>query len=142
MTSFVRRGSPVLLSALLVATALACGGSNNGQEATNPPNGEDASAGSCASLSNAASSEVSNAIAAHQACAVDADCVQIGFAASCFDSCSRVVAKNGVADVTAAKDRVNADACKQFLAQGCKFDIPPCAPPGMPVCKAGACSEQ
>ncbi|AKU97495.1 hypothetical protein AKJ09_04159 [Labilithrix luteola] len=136
---FVRWGSTAVV-AVGILGAFACGGSTNGQEATNPPSSDEASAGtSCESLSESASTEVSSAIAAHQACTVDDDCTQVELVASCFDHCSRIVAKDGVAEVSAAKDRVNAAQCKRFLAQGCKFDVPPCSPPMPAKCKAGVC---
>ena len=95
---------------------------------------------SCDALAGSARDEVAAAIASHAACTSDADCVETSLGASCFDSCSRGVAANGLADVAAAKSRVNAAACAEFTARGCKVTVPPCAPPRAPRCVAGACA--
>ncbi len=100
---------------------------------------ETTSALSCDELAASARKDVDSAIQSHTACATDADCVEDALSASCFDSCARGVATRGVADVKAARARVNDAQCKEFLARGCKVLIPPCAPPGPPRCVAGAC---
>ena len=101
---------------------------------------ETTSAPSCEDLATAARKEVSSAIESHAACTQDSDCALDALSAACFDSCSRVVASSGVADVKAARARVNDAQCKEFLARGCKVLVPPCAPPRQPRCNAGACT--
>ncbi|HEY8077841.1 MAG TPA: hypothetical protein VIF62_27130 [Labilithrix sp.] len=101
---------------------------------------ETTAAPSCDDLAGAARKEVSSAIESHAACTQDSDCVETALAASCFDSCSRVVASSGAFDVKAARAKVDDAQCKEFAARGCKMIVPPCAPPRPPRCNAGACT--
>lgn len=120
--------------ALLVPAALlsiaACGSDN-------------ASSGSsetCESIQDEARAPISKAIDANKACTTDADCVDVAYATSCFDSCSRGIAKSGAAAVDAAKDDAEKNACTRFKAKGCKVIIPPCPPPDL-RCLGGKCES-
>jgi hypothetical protein len=93
----------------------------------------------CEELQSAARDEVAKAIDNHSSCDKDADCIEVGLSAKCFDSCSRLINASGAAEVVAAQDRVNNAQCQQAGAKACKVVIPPCAPPRTPTCKAGTC---
>lgn len=75
----------------------------------------------------------------HTACTADTDCVTVGFSASCFDGCSRVIAKEGQAAYETARHDVDASSCAMFSGGGCTFDAPPCDAPPAPTCVAGRC---
>jgi hypothetical protein len=92
------------------------------------------------SMQKQASAEVGKALDAARACAKDDDCTATGFGASCFDSCTRAVAKDHVAEVEAASKKASAGACRGFAGQGCKMTVPPCAPPQTSRCTAGLCT--
>lgn len=100
---------------------------------------ETTSAPACNDLAASARKEVADAIASGATCSTDADCIETSLGASCFDSCARTVSTSGLAAVNAAKSKVDAAQCKQFLDQGCKVLIPPCAPPRPMKCVSGAC---
>src|SRR6476469_8494097 len=91
---------------------------------TNTAPVETTSAPTCDDLAGAARKDVAAAIASGASCNADADCVETSLGASCFDSCSRTVSSSGLASVNAAKAKVDAAQCKQFLDQGCKVLIP------------------
>jgi hypothetical protein len=121
------------IAVVLVTSAIciaACG--NSSSEAKN------GAAADCDTLANKAREEVSRAIDAHKSCTTDADCIEVAYATSCFDSCSRGIAKDGKADVDAAKASAEKNACASFKEKGCKAIIPPCAPPAL-QCKSGRC---
>jgi len=127
-----------LIAAFSISLALGCSPSPSPADAAIDAAIE---AGSCDALASSARSEVSQAISDHLACATDTDCVLVALAASCFDFCTRTVNSAGVTDVDAAKARVDSAQCKQFVDQGCRFDIPPCVPPDVPHCVAGQCQS-
>lgn len=114
---------------------LGCAGSTAPGTSSAPPSG----ASSCDALAASARSEVQAAIDANGACTADADCIDTGFSAACFDACARAVAQRGKSAVEAAKARVDAAQCASFSAQGCKLIAPPCLPPEPPACVAGRC---
>src|SRR4051794_14240821 len=116
--------------ALVLALLVACGSSSS----ASTPSGS-----TCDELESSASSDVEAAIANGASCTTDTDCTDVGFSAGCFNSCTRAVNKSSVADVDAAKKKVDGAQCKQFAAQGCKKTIPPCAPPDAPKCVANKC---
>jgi hypothetical protein len=94
---------------------------------------------SCEALKVSAAAIVAQAVASHAACSTDADCVTVGFGASCFDHCTRAMNVSGKADLEAAQTRVDGAQCRQFQERGCKSFAPPCMAPAPPTCKAGAC---
>lgn len=119
----------------------ACGSSNSSDSAgnagaTDASNESDAS--SCDAIQSEARDAVSRAIEANQRCTATADCVEVSFATSCFDSCSRGIAKAGAPEVEAAKADAEKNACARFKAKGCKSTIPPCEPPTL-RCVSGKC---
>ena len=93
----------------------------------------------CDDEQGAARDKVFAVITSHLTCTVDADCVVVTAAASCFDSCTQVVAASAMAAVKAAIDDVNAHECKTANDDGCTFFPPPCAPPQAATCAAGMC---
>jgi hypothetical protein len=111
---------------------VACGSSSSDGKSAS------AAAADCDALAKQGRDEVSRAIDAHKACTTDADCVEVALATSCFDSCSRGVAKSGRADVDTAKANAEKNACAQFKEKGCKVTIPPCSPPAL-KCQTGSC---
>jgi hypothetical protein len=126
------RSACMRILCLLLAVVPAC--------ASSPPPVETTAASTCSDLADAARKEVAAAISSNASCKTDADCVETSLGASCFDSCARVVSSSGTTAVDAARAKVNAAQCKQFVEQGCKVIIPPCAPPGAPHCVSGACT--
>jgi hypothetical protein len=136
LSRFATVATPGLLTLFVVAAVFACG------SATSSSTGADAATGrtSCDELASAARQEVASAIDAHRTCSSGADCVATSLSASCFDSCGRAVRAGSQADVDAAKARVNAAQCKQFIDQGCKIVVPPCAPPTAPSCDNERCN--
>ncbi len=135
--SAVRMRSFAFLSGLFLVL-LACGGQSS--PATTPDGSSASTTGaSCDELAASARTEVQAAFEANATCTVDADCIDTGFSAGCFDSCARAVAKTGAAAVDAAKARVDAAQCKTFKDQGCKLIVPPCVPPEPPACVSGRC---
>jgi hypothetical protein len=126
-----------LFSFIVISTALAACASTTAPSTASAA--ETTAAPTCNDLAASARKEVSAAIESNASCNADADCVAIGFAASCFDSCARTVASSGVAAVSAAKSKVDGAQCKQFLDQGCKVMYPPCVPRPPAKCTAGKC---
>jgi hypothetical protein len=109
---------------------VACGSSSS--------DAKDGSSADCDALAKQGRDEVSRAIDAHKTCTTDADCMEVAFATSCFDSCSRGIAKSGKADVDTAKANAEKNACAPFKEKGCKVTIPPCSPPAL-KCQSGSC---
>ena len=93
----------------------------------------------CDELQASARATVEQAFTSNLVCQVDSDCVQLAFQASCFDSCTRVVANTGTAAVQAAISAVEADQCAEAHEAGCTVVIPPCAPPVRTACTGGVC---
>ena len=123
-----------------VAALVACASSSNSTPTTT--SSSSGSGSSCTEIASAARSVVSEAIDAHLACQHDGDCTSVALSVSgCFDSCSRAVAAANVADVDAAKQKVDGAQCQDFRAKGCSFAAPPCVPPGTPHCTNGVCGE-
>jgi len=115
-----------------LALVLACASSSS--PATSP------GTSTCDDLVASAQKDLQSALDANATCTTDADCESVGFGASCFDSCSRGIAKSGDAAYKASVDKVDGAQCKQFKDQGCKqAPIPPCTPP-IVKCNAGKCS--
>jgi|GEM_PF-2734123 len=133
------RSIPLAFAALL-SLVLACSTTPLPTDASSDAAAVDA--GNCDALANSARDEVHQAISDHLACAADEDCTTIELSATCFDSCSRAVNGDGLADVQAAKAHVDDAQCKQFIEQNCRFDIPPCLPPMTPRCISGQCQDQ
>jgi hypothetical protein len=124
-----------LASTLFVSLVLvACSTGPSSAELTSAPGHP-----SCDTLAASAAREVGSAIAAHAACSSDADCVTVGFGASCFDACSRMMNIVGTSELSAASERVESAQCKEFAERGCKLIPPPCMAPPAPSCKAGSC---
>jgi len=124
-SSSLRFGIAVVVTGA-VAIVTACGSSTSGF--------------SCNDLSSAAAKDVLAVIDAHQSCTQASDCISVGLSASCFDQCFRVMSTDGTAALMAAQDKVDQNQCAQFKSQGCKFDVPPCAPPMPLTCVSGKCS--
>jgi hypothetical protein len=72
-------------------------------------------------------------------CSVDADCVVVPIAGSCFDSCTMATNLTGKGAVDRALTPIEAGPCRTFSNAGCTKVTPPCAPPSPPVCKEGRC---
>jgi hypothetical protein len=126
----------IAVLSLAAAGAVACATSS-------VPASSSASEGAptCASTAREGSNRVHAAIAAHVACAADADCVVIPQGARCFDQCTTVVAKGGVSAIEAVVADVDARECADFAARGCRVEVPPCAPPPTTVsCRSGVCT--
>ncbi len=96
-------------------------------------------AASCAERTNRARSDVLAVVEQHRACSSDADCVSVGVGSACFDACSRAVSASGVQAVRDAAAEADRTTCAGFKQDGCRFDVPPCAPPMAPRCRQGAC---
>ncbi len=94
---------------------------------------------SCGAASSQAEASVQSAVDGNLTCSTDADCTVVTFAAVCFDACTRVVNRTGVAAVNAAIAKVNAGPCATFASDGCQVETPPCAPPQPARCNAGQC---
>jgi hypothetical protein len=93
----------------------------------------------CEELQAAARAKVEQAFTSNLACQVDSDCVELAFQASCFDSCTGVVAKTGTAAVQAAINTVEANQCAETRDAGCNVVIPPCVPRTRIACTGGVC---
>lgn len=138
MNSMIRPRLPRALALLAVPFVLALGAAC----ASTPSAPQTSSAGgdACSAHVEAARKKVQAAIDANMTCASDADCTDVGFGASCFDSCSRPMASAGMAAFDAARKDADASDCKAYEDDGCPPMIsPPCAPPGPHVCKQGRC---
>jgi hypothetical protein len=72
-------------------------------------------------------------------CAADADCTVTSIGAACFDVCSRAVSTKLLPAVQAAMADVDSTTCATYKQDGCRFDVPPCAPPMAPRCVNGKC---
>lgn len=80
------------------------------------------------------------AIAGHQTCAQDSDCVPVGRSAGCFDGCTSYINAAGLAEAKAAVEQANASYCAAYTQQRCPPPVvPPCVPPAPPRCTSGAC---
>lgn len=120
---------------LFAAAAVACAASGP-SGASSTTGGGDA----CAAHVTEARSKLQAVLDANATCSSDADCVEVGFGASCFDSCSRAMATSGKDAFDAERRAVDAGACKAYADEGCPAMIaPPCAPPGPLHCNAGRC---
>jgi hypothetical protein len=93
----------------------------------------------CDAEQEAARAKVEQVITSHLACTVDSDCVVVAFAASCFDSCTSVLAASAKADFQAAIADVNAHECQTANDDGCTFFAPPCVGRAPATCPAGVC---
>ena len=95
---------------------------------------------SCAAIAARAAGRVQGIAAAQRACIADADCVIVAQGASCFDHCTTSIASAGKPAVDAMVADVDAHECRDFAAQGCRVEVPPCAPPPpAATCRAGRC---
>jgi hypothetical protein len=133
------RATILVTAAVVIVTA--CGGSTSstsGSPATSDAGGTTAS--SCADLGSAAQTDVAAVVDAHRSCAQTSDCATVELSASCFDSCTRSIRKDGTAALKAAQDKADQTQCAQFTSQGCKVTIPPCEPPMPATCVSGMCS--
>jgi hypothetical protein len=133
----------VLVVLLLAASgAVACGSSPTASpQAASPVASVEAPAAgeACGAPARQAADRVSAVTSAQRACSADADCIVVPQGASCFDHCTTVIARSGRAALDAVVADVGAHECREFLALGCRIEVPPCAPPGQPSCKAGLC---
>lgn len=121
----------------LLALGAACASTSSPGGATQTTS---SSTDACNAHVDAARGKLQAVLDANMACTTDADCVVVAFGASCFDSCSRVMAASGKAAYDAEGQAVNAGACKAYTDDGCPPMIaPPCAPPADPTCKQGRC---
>ena len=133
----------LVLSFVLASAVVACSSSTapSGEEAsaTTAEAGRSPDFATCTAALRPASDKVTAAIAASTGCSADADCTTIELAASCFDSCTRAVAKAGVAAIEQVKTDVSNNECHPFFDAGCKLEAPPCEAPATPTCSAGHC---
>ena len=98
--------------------------------------------GDCETLRRQAFDTLDEAIrAARGPCTRDSDCTITGHSSACHDSCSRVVLSSSLEALAATRSAINERQCREFSSAECKLEIPPCAPPGNPVCLDGVCSE-
>jgi len=117
-----------VIAMIALAAAAGCGSTAEHERAV-----------ACDELQTSASEMVGKAFDDNRACQVASDCVELAFQASCFDSCSRAVAKTGMAAVQAAIDAVEAQQCAQANNNGCRVEVPPCVPPAQVTCTGGLC---
>jgi hypothetical protein len=80
-----------------------------------------------------------DAAEAHAACTTDADCVTVGNASSCHDSCFAAANKDGVVEVEKAIDHASKVTCAGFEKAGCTVLHPPCLA-AIARCQAGRCT--
>jgi hypothetical protein len=132
-----RRCAASLSLTLLFTLIAACGGTTSSSPAAD---GGGTSGSTCADLAASAAKDVGAVIDAHRSCTQASDCTSVELSASCFDSCTRAIRKDGAAAFKAAQDEADAMQCAQFKSQGCKVTIPPCEPPTPPTCQSGVCS--
>ncbi len=124
--------------AALVVSAVSCALALAACGPASPPAA--APAGStCAERTRSARSEVLAVLGANLACASDADCVAVGVGSACFDACSHAGNAKGASAVRDAAAKVDSTICATFKQDGCRFDVPPCAPPRAPRCNQGKC---
>jgi len=93
----------------------------------------------CDALATKAEAKIDAVLKANTSCNVPDDCTNVPYAADCFSACSRVMSKAGLDKLDAAKKDVNANECKAFKDQNCKFSIPPCVAPQTPKCVDHQC---
>jgi hypothetical protein len=129
--------SKLLATALaLVAILPACASASVPGEPLAAPR----SPAACASIAAKAAERVQGIASAQRACSTDADCVLVAQGASCFDHCTTSMALGGKAALDAMVADVDAHECREFAAQGCRVEVPPCAPPpAAAACRAGQC---
>ena len=90
-TPTMRLRNVTALCVVLFASVAGC------HPAVAPRGSDDEKAAACREHLRAASDPMSTAIAGHQDCATDADCVLVPFGAACFDACTRVMSRTGAA---------------------------------------------
>jgi hypothetical protein len=123
------------LVAVLPAAGACASSSVPGEPTVMPPSGA-----SCSAIAARAAQRVQAIAAAQRGCSTDADCVIVGQGASCFDHCTTSIARAGQPAVDAMVADVGAHECREFAAQGCRVEVPPCAPPpAAATCRAGQC---
>ena len=94
---------------------------------------------SCKDRSTQGIKEVLAVVEQSLACTTDADCAVTSVGSACFDVCSRAVAVKALPAVNDAITRVNTTTCATYKQDGCRFDVPPCMPPGAARCVKGKC---
>jgi hypothetical protein len=96
-------------------------------------------ASSCKDRSALGIKEVLAVVEQSLACTTDADCTVTPIGSACFDVCSRAVSVKALPAVKDAMSRVDATTCATYKQDGCRFDVPPCAPPTAARCVERAC---
>ena len=129
-----------ILVTAAAAIVTACGGTTSSTSGSPTSDAGGPAGSSCADLSSAAQKDVAAVLDAHRSCTQASDCTTVELSASCFDSCTRAIRKDGAAALKAAQDKADQTQCAQFTSQGCKETIPPCEPPSPAACVSGMCN--
>jgi len=103
------------------------------------PAASTAAAPSCRDIEQQAVRRIGPVIAAHRACARDSDCEDVSQGGTCFDHCTVRMAREGDAAFQAITADVAAHECRDFAAQGCRAESPPCMPLPAAACHGGVC---
>jgi hypothetical protein len=123
---------PIVLALAAVLPACATSPTVTTETGATPPP-------SCASIARQAAQRVEAVAAGQRACSSDADCVVVPQGSSCFDHCTTSIARAGQPALAAIVADVDARECRDFAAQSCRVEVPPCAPPRAAGCHAGQC---
>ena len=129
-----------ILVTAAVAIVSACGGTTSSTSGSPTSDAGGTTGSSCADLASAAQKDVAAVVDAHRSCTQASDCTTVELSASCFDSCTRAIRKDGTTALKAAQDKADQAQCAQFTTQGCKETIPPCEPPTPAACVSGMCN--
>jgi hypothetical protein len=132
-SALVAWGAAFIVSLVSVACASTPGPNPSGGVANN-------GASTCGDSRSKATDKLQAVVDANLACTKDEDCVTIDFGASCFDACTRTIAKSGQGAFDAARGEVDQNECKAYKDAACPNVVPPpCAPPQPVACKEGKC---
>jgi hypothetical protein len=127
------RASVVTLVLVAVGAAACATTEPAGPEPETPPSSE------CEALARQAARRVDAVLAEHRHCVSDSDCVSVGHAAGCFDHCTTAMARGGTSALQSIQAEVDAHECRDFAAQGCRVEAPPCAAPATVACRHWIC---
>jgi hypothetical protein len=120
---------------VVVVGVVSCAAAPPPSWAETPPSSE------CEALARQATRRVDEVLAAHQHCVNDSDCVAVGHGASCFDHCSTAMSRGGTSALQSIQADVDARECRDFAAQGCHVEVPPCAALPAVRCRQWVCEQ-